>query len=94
MSRIVHLDNGSAIHADIVECFDKATQNDFNRRPGVGSTDFWNFVESDMYMGLSNFYQSTYIDEAFEKLADEFELSQAWDKLNVLRTDYLGLDAA
>ena len=93
MSRIVHLDNGSAIHTDIVECFDKATQDEFNRRPGVGSTDFWNFVESDMYMGLSDFYKSTYIDEAFEKLADEFDLDIAYDRLQVLKTDFLGMEA-
>ena len=51
------------------------------------------FVESDMYMGLSDFYKSTYIDEAFEKLADEFELDIAWDRLQVLKTDFLGMEA-
>ena len=73
MSRIVHLDDGTAIKADVIECFDLAVNNEFNTRPGVGSTDFWNFVESDMYMGLRIWYNSQYIDECFERLADEFE---------------------
>ena len=45
-------------------------RNDFNLRPGFGSTDFWNFVESDMYMDLAGIYASTYIDECCEALAD------------------------
>ena len=93
MSRIVHLDTGSAIHADVIECFDNAVQNEFNTRPGVGSTDFWNFVESDMYMGLRMFYSSDYIDACFEALADDFELNQAYDRLQVLKTDFLGMEA-
>jgi hypothetical protein len=70
MSTITHLPNGSMIKADVVESFQKAIRNDFNLRPGFGSTDFWNFVESDMYMDLAGIYASTYIDECFEVLAD------------------------
>ena len=70
MSTITHLPNGSMIKADVVESFQKAIRNDFNLRPGFGSTDFWNFVESDMYMDLAGIYASTYIDECFEPLAD------------------------
>ena len=70
MSTITHLPNGSIIKADVVESFQKAIRNDFNLRPGFGSTDFWNFVESDMYMDLAGIYASTYIDECFEALAD------------------------
>ena len=70
MSRIVHLENGSMIKADVTESFDKAIRDDFNLRPGFGSIDFWNFVESDMYMDLSDFYASSYIDECFEFLAN------------------------
>lgn len=70
MSTITHLPNGSMIKADVVESFQKAICNDFNLRPGFGSTDFWNFVESDMYMDLAGIYASTYIDECFEALAD------------------------
>lgn len=70
MSTITHLPNGSTIKADVVESFQKAIRNDFNLRPGFGSTDFWNFVESDMYMDLAGIYASSYIDECFEVLAD------------------------
>jgi hypothetical protein len=70
MSTITHLPNGSMIKADVVESFQKAIRNDFNLRPGFGSTDFWNFVESDMYMDLAGIYASSYIDECFEVLAD------------------------
>jgi hypothetical protein len=71
MFRIVHLPNGSMIKADVVASFERAINNDFNLRPGYGSTDFWNFVESDMYMDLSGIYASSYIDECFEVLGDE-----------------------
>ena len=70
MSRITHLPNGSMIKADVVASFDKAIRDDFNLRPGFGSTDFWNFVESDMYMDLSGVYASSYIDECFATLAE------------------------
>jgi hypothetical protein len=71
MFRIVHLPNGSMIKADVVASFERAINNDFNLRPGYGSTDFWNFVESDMYMDLSGIYASSYIDECFEAMGDE-----------------------
>jgi len=70
MSRITHLHNGAMIKADVIESFDKAIGDDFNLRPGFGSTDFWNFVESDMYMDLSGVYASSYIDECFATLAE------------------------
>jgi len=73
MSRIVHLDDGTAIKSDVIECFDLAVKDEFNTRDGVGTTSFWNFVESDMYQGLRIFYNSEYIDACFEKLADIFE---------------------
>ena len=87
------LPNGSMIKQDVINCFNLATECEFNKRPGVGSTDFWNFVESDMYTGLSEFYNSSYIDECFEHLASEFDLNVAWDRLQVLKTDYLGMGA-
>lgn len=67
------LPNGSMIKQDVIECFELAVKDEFNTRPGVGTTDFWNFVESDMYMGLRTFYNSEYIDACFEALADRFE---------------------
>lgn len=73
MSRIVHLDDGTAIKADVIECFDAAIQDEHNVRKGVGSTGFWNFVESDMYLSLIGIYSSEYIDVCFDKLATIFE---------------------
>ena len=72
MSRIVHLENGSAIHADIVAAFDEAVIADDNVAKGEGTTDFWNFVESDMYMTLSGIYADSYIQEAFDTLANQW----------------------
>ena len=66
------LENGSTIKLDVIEVFNAAVKDDFNTRPGINTVDFWNFVESDMYMGLSGVYASTYIDECFETLADNF----------------------
>jgi hypothetical protein len=67
------LPNGSMIKNDVIEAFNAAVENEFNLRPGFGSTDFWNFVESDMYMKLRVFYNSEYIDDCFEVLADRLE---------------------
>lgn len=91
MSRITHLPNGSAIHADIVESFDNAVEANAEYE---GTNHFWNFVEADMYHDMTAFYDGSYITEAFDVLADEYDLNKSWDMLNVLRTDYLGLEAA
>ena len=72
MSRIVHLENGTAIKADIIETFDRAVEADDNVARGVATTDFWNFVEADMYMEHSGVYHSEYIQECFDHLADEW----------------------
>tara|TARA_Y100000389_G_scaffold1591_1_gene1622 strand:- start:171 stop:449 length:279 start_codon:yes stop_codon:yes gene_type:complete len=58
------------INIDVIKSFNKAIRNEFNNRPGFGSTDFWNFVESDMYMDLREIYGSAYIDACFDFLAD------------------------
>jgi hypothetical protein len=34
-----------------------------------------------------------YIDEAFEYMAADYDLNIAWDRLQVLKTDYLGMEA-
>ena len=67
------LPNGSAIKNDVIECFELAVEKQENLNAD-GSVN-WNFVESDMYMGLRMFYNSEYIDTCFEALADRFE----WD---------------
>ena len=85
------LPNGSMIKQDVIDCFNAAVQDEFNTRPGVGTTDFWNFVESDMYQGLRFFYNSEYIDACFEVLADDFEGNLNLDRLEVLKKDFLGI---
>jgi len=60
-----------SIDLEVIKCFNKAIRDEFNLRPGFGSTSFWNFVESDMYMGLRAKYNSEYIDDCFEALADQ-----------------------
>jgi len=87
------LPNGSVIKDDVIECFNAAVQDEFNTRPGVGTTDFWNFVESDMYQGLRMFYNSEYIDACFDVLADDFEGNLNLDRLEVLKKDFLGITA-
>ncbi len=72
MSRIVHLQNGSAIHADIVTAFDDAVMADDNLARGKGTTTFWNFVEADMYLTLSNIYANSYIQESFDTLSEQY----------------------
>ena len=84
------LPNGSMIKQDVIECFNNAVADEFNTRNGVGTTDFWNFVESDMYMGLRMFYNSEYIDECFEALADEFESNLNLERIEILKKDFLG----
>jgi len=87
------LPNGSMIKQDVIDCFNAAVQDEFNTRPGVGTTDFWNFVESDMYQGLRMFYNSEYIDACFDVLADDFEGNLNLDRLEVLKKDFLGITA-
>ena len=64
------LENGSMIKQDVIESFEKAIKDDFNLRPGFNTTDFWNFVESNMYIELAGIYASSYIDECFNTLSD------------------------
>ena len=63
------LDNGSTIKLDVVESFNKAVKLDENIEAG---DNFWDFVSADMHMDLSNYYASSYIDECFDVLADEY----------------------
>lgn len=83
------LDNGSAMKNDVIDSFNKAIEADENTAKGVGTTDFWNFVNADMHMDLSTWYASSYIDECFDKLADNY-LDTAWQRLQVLKKDFLG----
>lgn len=90
MSRIIHLDNGSTIKADVVQSFDLSVANPDNNFAD-GSIN-WNFVEADMHLDCG-YYAASYIAECFDKLADEYDLDIAYDRLQVLKTDYLGMEA-
>lgn len=87
------LPNGSMIKNDVIECFNRAVNQPENIEQGVGTTDFWNNVEADMFFDLKVWYSSDYIIECFDVLADEFELNASYDRLQVLKTDYLGMEA-
>lgn len=83
------LPNGSAIKQDVIDSFNAAI-NDRNNRE-LDEVNFWNFVEADMFMDLRQFYGADYILECFEVLSKEYEMNQAWDRLQVLKSDYLGI---
>ena len=72
-----------SINEDIIRSFNKAIRDEFNLRPGFGTTDFWNFVESDMYVELTERYNSAYIDACFNFLAEQadenFDLARIQD---------------
>ena len=89
------LENGAMIKADVIKSFNRAVEAKDNIAQGLNTTNFWNFVESDMYMELSIFYSSDYIMECFDRLADEWEskeLEQALPRLEILKKDYLGIN--
>lgn len=65
------LSNGSMIKNDVIESFNAAVANDENVRKD-GSIE-WNFVDADMHMDLSAFYDADYISECMEVLADDYE---------------------
>ena len=67
------LPNGSMIKQDVIESFNRAVNKPENIEQGAGTTGFWNFVESDMYIDLSSVYASSYIYECFGVLADDYE---------------------
>jgi hypothetical protein len=67
------LSNGSAIKQDVIDSFNRAVEQPENIEQGIGTTDFWNFVEADMYCDLKVWYNETYIGECFDVLADNYE---------------------
>ncbi len=81
---LLNFNTMNTVEADIVSKFQEAIANKFNLRPGFGTTDFWNFVESDMYVGLREIYSSRYIDECFEYLAD-LEMEDRAAEINALK---------
>jgi len=50
----------------------------------------WNFVDTDLHLdGWADKMPNTF-ESAFQYHADQFELNQASDRLDVLKKDYLG----
>ena len=85
------LENGAMIKQDVINSFETAVANPENIN--TDNTINWNFVDADMHMELSAFYASDYLVECMEKLADEYELDQSAMRLEVLKTDFLGMEA-
>ena len=65
------LPNGAMIKQDVINSFNRAIERPENMEKGFCSTNFWNFVEADMYLDLKTWYNETYIGECFDKLAKE-----------------------
>ena len=90
MSTITHLPNGSMIKADVIEAFNNAVENPENKNSSGGLN--WDFVDADLNLDLGTFYSSDYLYECFEVLVDKY-YDTAYDRLQVLKTDYLGMEA-
>jgi hypothetical protein len=90
MSTITHLPNGTMIKADVIESFNKAVENPTNQYQGGGIN--WDYVDADLNLDLSAFYSAEYLYECFEVLVDKY-FDTAYDRLQVLKTDYLGMEA-
>ena len=85
------LPNGSMIKNDVIESFNRAVENPENINTD-GSIN-WNFVDADLYLDLGAIYSEEYLLECFDVLADEYDLNVAYDRLQVLKKDFLGMEA-
>ena len=76
------------LDAKFIKAFEKAATNPENINEN--NEVIWNYVDADLNLdGIAdeigeNFYSW------FNDMADQFELNQAADRLEVLKTDYLG----
>jgi hypothetical protein len=76
------------LDAKFIKAFEKAATNPENI--DENNEVIWNYVDADLNIdGIAdeigeNFYSW------FNDMADQFELNQAADRLEVLKTDYLG----
>lgn len=76
------------LDAKFIQAFEKAATNPENI--DENNEVIWNYVDADLNIdGIAdeigeNFYSW------FNDMADQFELNQAADRLEVLKTDYLG----
>lgn len=84
------LQNGSMIKNDIIEAFNAAVENQENINSSGGIN--WDYVDADLNIELGVFYDTEYLRDCFEVLVDKF-YDTAYDRLQVLKTDYLGMEA-
>ena len=62
------LSNGSMIKNDVIEAFNAAVANPENINSSGGIN--WNFVDSDLQIGLGVIYNSDYLNDCFAVLVD------------------------
>jgi|GEM_PF-1550431 hypothetical protein len=84
MYTLTNLTTGVNYKTDVVKAFQDAIASEENLREGYGSTNFWNFVSADMHLELNTWYAASYIDEAFEYMADLEDEDRAAE-INALR---------
>ena len=61
---------GAMIKMDVIEAFNKAVVNPDNIHKGGGIN--WNFVDSDLQIGLGVIYNSDYLNDCFAVLVDNY----------------------
>ena len=64
------LENGAAIHNDIIEAFNNAVANEENQHKGGGIN--WDFVDADLNLELGDFYATEYLYECFDVLVNNY----------------------
>ena len=75
-------------NAKFIQAFNEAATNPENI--DENNEVNWNYVDADLHMdGIADAVGETFYSW-FNDMADEFELNQAADRLEVLKTDFLG----
>ena len=76
------------LDAKFIQAFEKAATNPENI--DENNEVNWNYVDADMPLdGFADKIGENYLSW-INDMADQFELNQAADRLEVLKTDYLG----
>jgi hypothetical protein len=61
---------GTMIKNDVIEAFNAAVANPENINNSGGIN--WNFVDSDLQIGLGVIYNSDYLNDCFQVLVDRY----------------------
>lgn len=61
---------GEMIKNDVIEAFNAAVANPENINSSGGIN--WNFVDSDLQIGLGVIYNSDYLNDCYEVLVDKY----------------------